>query len=52
MPDAEPTVIALAPAAGKRMGATPEVVVLRHLGPVAEAAQQIQQSSLNGAPSR
>jgi L-ascorbate metabolism protein UlaG (beta-lactamase superfamily) len=63
MPDAEPTVIALAPAAGKRanettaaadmnaryrrMEATSEVVVLRHLGPVAEVAQRIQQSNLN-----
>jgi hypothetical protein len=33
-------------------GATSEVVVLRHLGPVAKAAQRIQQSNLNGAPSR
>ena len=32
----------------RRMEATSEVVVLRHLGPVAEVAQRIQQSNLNG----
>ena len=63
MPDADPTVIALAPAAGnrvyemiaaadmkakyRRMGATSEVVILRHLGPIAEVAQRILQSNLN-----
>jgi hypothetical protein len=64
MPDAVPTVIAWATGAGKRenetiaaadmkakyrrMGATSEVVVFRHLGPVAEAAQRVLQSNLNG----